>query len=370
MTQSKGKRNRVGAAARKRSGTARRTGRKPSAPLPAQTPKAPVETAARASESVGPRLVKVDEEHDGQRIDNLLLRELRGVPRSRIYSMLRRGEVRVDGRRVKPGHRLEGGAEVRLPPVHQRAAASPQAPSAGLASALEAAILHEDDTLLVVNKPSGLAVHGGSGVSTALVESLRVLRPQARFLELAHRIDRDTSGCVLLAKRRSVLRHLHEALRARTASKRYLALVEGDWPAHLERLEAPLERVLAANGERFVRVSAAGKPALSRVRVVERLAGATLLEVAPETGRTHQIRVHLAHAGHAILGDAKYATPEARQAARGRGVTRLCLHAAFIAVPDWREGHEGAMRAFEAPLPDDLERVLDGIRADRESRSR
>jgi 23S rRNA pseudouridine955/2504/2580 synthase len=306
----------------------------------------------------GPRLVRVDPERDGQRIDNLLLRELKGVPRSRIYSMLRRGEVRVDGRRVKAGHRLVAGTEVRLPPTRTRPEAAEVRPSADFARALEAAILFEDEDLLVVNKPAGLAVHGGSGISAALVESLRVLRPDVRFLELAHRIDRDTSGCVLLAKKRSVLRHLHDALRDRHARKRYLALVEGSWPAKLDRLEAPLERVLAASGERFVRVSAARKPALSRVRVRQRLAAATLLEVSPETGRTHQIRVHLAHAGHAILGDPKYASPDSRDAARAMGVKRLCLHAAAIAVPDWRPGEEG-MRSFEAPLPADLAGLIE-----------
>lgn len=300
----------------------------------------------------------VDAEHDGQRIDNLLLRELRGVPRSRIYSMLRRGEVRVDGRRIKPTFRLVAGSQVRLPPVRTRAATALAAPSASLGAHLESAIIHEDDELLVVDKPSGLAVHGGSGISTALVEALRSLRPQLRFLELAHRIDRDTSGCVLLAKKRSVLRRLHEALRERTARKRYLAVVDGIWPSQLALLEAPLERVTAANGERFVRVSPAGKPARTRVRVLRSLDAATLLEVSPETGRTHQIRVHLAHAGHAILGDAKYATAAAREAARARGVSRLCLHAAAISVPDWRDDHAGALRSFEAPLPAEIERLL------------
>lgn len=306
----------------------------------------------------GVRYVQIGEDDAGQRVDNLLLRELRGVPRGRIYSMLRRGEVRISGRRIKPGYRLAVGDEVRLPPVH--ALPAPQAPSVGaaLAETLESSILHEDDSLLVVDKPSGLAVHGGSGVRVALVESLRVLRPDIRSLELAHRIDRDTSGCVLLAKRRSVLRRLHDALRERKAKKRYLAISEGAWPRHLRHLDAPLERVLAKNGERFVRVSASGKPSATRVRVLSRLKGATLLEVFPETGRTHQIRVHLAHAGHPILGDEKYASRAQRQAAAERGVTRLCLHAAGISVPDWREGHAGEMRSFEAPTPPAFDLIL------------
>lgn len=311
-------------------------------------------TQSKGKTSTGVRKVRIGPEDAGQRIDNLLLRELRGVPRGRIYSMLRKGEVRVSGRRIKPHHRLEVGDEVRLPPV--RTDDRPPTPSvpAELRRRLEAAILHEDEHLLVVDKPSGLAVHGGSGVKVALVESLRVMRPELGALELAHRIDRDTSGCVLLAKRRSVLRRLHTALRERRAEKTYLALADGAWPRGLKHLDAPLERVLAANGERFVRVSARGKPSSTRVRVLRRLAGATLLEVHPETGRTHQIRVHLAHAGHPILGDEKYAPPERREAARARGVGRLCLHAASIAVPDWREGREGEMRRFEAPLPEDF----------------
>jgi 23S rRNA pseudouridine955/2504/2580 synthase len=305
----------------------------------------------------------VDPERDGQRIDNLLLRELKGVPRSRIYSMLRRGEVRVDGRRVRPGARLEAGQSVRLPPVRTGETADSPAPSAALAQTLFDSILFEDDDLLVVAKPSGLAVHGGSGVRLGLVEALRQLRPELRFLELVHRIDRDTSGCVLLAKRRRALTALHDALRERRACKRYLALVHGRWPGKLRRLEAPLERVLAANGERFVRVSVQGKPALSHVQVLRRFETATLLEVRPETGRTHQIRVHLAHAGHPILGDPKYALGEAREASATLAVPRLCLHAAGIEVPDWREDGAGSVLSFEAPLPDDLRMLLDRLQS-------
>lgn len=316
-------------------------------------------TQSKGKTASGVRHVRIGPEDAGQRIDNLLLRELRGVPRGRIYSMLRKGEVRLSGRRIRPNHRVEEGDELRLPPVRTTERPAAPALSGALRARLAAAVLHEDEGLLVVDKPSGLAVHGGSGVKVALVEALRVMRSDIATLELAHRIDRDTSGCVLLAKRRSVLRRLHTALRERTAEKRYLALVEGAWPRGLKHLEAPLERVLAASGERFVRVSARGKPASTRVRVLRRLVGATLLEVRPETGRTHQIRVHLAHAGHPILGDEKYATPEQRAAARDRGADRLCLHAAAIAVPDWREGHEGRMRAFEAPMPEDMAAIVE-----------
>ena len=309
----------------------------------------------------GPRELVVDGHREGQRIDNLLLRELRGVPRSRIYSMLRRGEVRVDGRRVRATHRVRSGERLRLPPVRSTPAAGEAPPSAELAALLARAVLHEDDDLLVVDKPPGLAVHGGSGVRTGLVEALRALPPARPFLELAHRIDRDTSGCVLLAKRRRALTALHDALRDRRAEKVYLALVDGRWPARLRRLEAPLERVLAASGERFVRVSAAGKPALSHVRVLRRFAEATLLEVRPETGRTHQIRVHLAHAGHPILGDPKYVLGEVRARSEALAVPRLCLHAAAIAVPDPADPEGGPLRRFEAPLPEDLQGLVDRL---------
>ena len=322
-------------------------------------PAAPPQAGAVGpSAEQGARELLVDARRDGQRIDNLLLRALRGVPRSRVYSMLRRGEVRVDGRRVRATHRVRTGERLRLPPVRSAPPAGEAPPSPELAARLRAAVLHEDDDLLVMNKPAGLAVHGGSGVRTGLVEALRSLPPPRPFLELVHRIDRDTSGCVLLAKRRRTLLALHDALRDRRAEKVYLALVDGRWPARLRRLEAPLERVLAANGERFVRVSAAGKPALSHVRVLRRFAGATLLEVRPETGRTHQIRVHLAHAGHPILGDPKYALGEVRARSEALGVARLCLHAAAITVPD---PAADALRRFEAPLPEDLRALVDRL---------
>ncbi len=305
----------------------------------------------------GVRVVRIDAEGAGQRVDNLLLRELKGVPRSRVYSMLRKGEVRVNGGRIRASHRLDAGDEVRLPPWRgSDAGAAMAAPSSSLSGRLIAGILYDDRDLLVMDKPSGLAVHGGSGIHLGLVEALRQLRPEFAKLELVHRIDRDTSGVVLLAKRRSVLRVLHTVLRERLANKRYLALVEGEWPGHLQQLDAPLERYLGGNGERFVRVSGSGKPSLTRVRVMRRLVGATLIEASPETGRTHQIRVHLAAAGHPILGDPKYADAPALSRHAAMGVARLCLHAASIEVPDW--SGQGEVRSFEAPLPEDMASVI------------
>jgi len=305
----------------------------------------------------GVRLIRIDAEGAGQRVDNLLLRELKGVPRSRVYSMLRKGEVRVNRGRIRASHRLVAGDEVRLPPWRGAdATAAPAAPSASLSGRLNAGILFEDRDLLVMDKPAGLAVHGGSGIHLGLVEALRQLRPDFAKLELVHRIDRDTSGVVLLAKRRSVLRALHTVLRERLAQKRYLALVDGEWPGQLRQLDAPLQRYLAANGERFVRVSVEGKPSMTRVRVLRRFPGVTLVEAAPETGRTHQIRVHLAAAGHPILGDPKYADAAALGRHAAIGVARLCLHAASIEVPNWTR--EGGSRSFEAALPEDMAALI------------
>lgn len=310
----------------------------------------------------GVRRLRIDAEGAGQRVDNLLLRELKGVPRSRVYSMLRKGEVRVNGGRIRAAHRLAVGDEVRLPPWRGPDAGAAQAPpSASLSDRLISGILYDDQDLLVMDKPAGLAVHGGSGIHVGLVEALRQLRPDFAKLELVHRIDRDTSGIVLLAKRRSVLRALHAVLRERLAQKRYLALVEAEWPGQLRQLDAPLQRYLATNGERFVRVSAEGKPSTTRVRVLQRLAGATLVEAAPESGRTHQIRVHLASAGHPILGDPKYADGAALARHAAMGVTRLCLHAAAMEVPDWTG--RGGVRSFESPLPEDMASLLASLGA-------
>ena len=280
----------------------------------------------------GVRLIAIDAASHGQRVDNFLLRELKGVPKSRVYNLLRRGEVRVNKGRVKAEYRLQSGDLVRIPPVRV-AAAEPlaAAPSPALAARLEAAVLYEDDGLLVVNKPAGLAVHGGSGVSFGLIEALRQLRPQARFLELVHRLDRDTSGCILIAKKRSALVALHAALREGSADagidKRYLALVAGQWPRQRRQVEAPLEKNTLRSGERVVRVSAEGKPALTEFELLERFEGATLVQARPITGRTHQIRVHARYAGHPLAGDEKYGDRAADARFRELGLKRLFLHA-------------------------------------------
>ncbi len=276
------------------------------------------------------RLVEIDE-HAGQRIDNYLLRELAGVPRSRVYRMLRKGEVRINGQRVGPDHRLVKGDKVRVPPWHG-AARDPGQAAPGLIAHLTACILYEDAGIIVLNKPAGIAVHGGSGVNLGVVEALRQRSGDER-LELAHRIDRDTSGILVLARRRSALIELHAAFRDGQVRKTYDAIVHGRWARNKRSVQAPLERVLAGGGERRVRVSnAAGKAARTDFELKQATTDFSWIRAFPHTGRTHQIRVHCKAAGHPIVGDDKYAGDERVSAVRALGVRRLCLHAAALAV--------------------------------------
>lgn len=288
-----------------------------------------------------PRTVQVGTEH-GQRLDNFLLARFKGLPRSRVYRMVRRGEVRVNGARAQPRQRVERGDVVRLPPYRspdREVDARPGGPPTRLLSALRERILYENDDLLVLDKPSGLAVHGGSGVAFGVVETLRRARPELAY-ELAHRLDRDTSGCLLLAKRRAALLRLHAQFRAGRVYKRYDLIVAGRWPPDRRRVAEPLERFRLAGGERRVRVGAEGEPARTDFRVTRQADHATWLEARPRTGRTHQIRVHAAFVGHPVLGDDKYGRRSAPDA------PRLMLHASRI---ECEIG--GARRSFEAPVP-------------------
>ncbi|HEX7036995.1 MAG TPA: RluA family pseudouridine synthase [Pseudomonadales bacterium] len=304
----------------------------------------------RGSASGSARRVIVQAE-DGQRIDNFLLRELKGLPRSRIYRLLRKGEVRVNGRRVKPTHRLAAGDEVRIPPVRglgpERSAADAVI-GAGVLDAVARAVIHEDERLLVLNKPAGLPVHGGSGLAYGAIEALRRLRPGLE-LGLAHRLDRDTSGCLLVAKSRPMLLELHRALREQTVGKRYRLIVFGTWRRRTRTVRLPLARYLTPSGERRVRVTADGKPSRTDFAVLEVGSGATLLEARLHTGRTHQIRVHASATGHPVVGDQKYSTPEQQRAAEALGIHRLCLHAEELVLE-----LDGRRRRFEAPLPADF----------------
>jgi 23S rRNA pseudouridine955/2504/2580 synthase len=301
----------------------------------------------------------VGPEQAGQRIDNFLLGRLKGVPKSRIYRILRRGEVRVNRGRVAPGYRVREGDAIRIPPLRTATTdAPPQAPGAWLEQ-LAGRILFEDADLLVFDKPSGLAAHGGSGVSLGAIEALRQLRPAAPLLELVHRLDRDTSGCMLVAKRKRVLRELHALLRERRVDKRYLLLVCGHWEGGARKVEHSLLRNVLRGGERIVSVNAEGQEAVTQFTPRERFAVMTLLEGRPMTGRTHQLRVHAATLGHPIAGDAKYGDDACNRELRRHGLNRLFLHAHEIR---FRLDGESADRCYRAPLEPALEALLDELR--------
>lgn len=265
--------------------------------------------------------IAISADEAGQRIDNFLRTQLKGVPKSMIYRILRKGEVRVNKKRIKPEYKLEAGDEVRIPPVRVAEREEENvSPKLTKVAALEGAIVYEDDHILVMNKPSGTAVHGGSGLSFGVIEGLRALRPEARFLELVHRLDRDTSGILLVAKKRSALRSLHEQLREKGMQKDYLALVRGQWPSHVKAVRAPLMKNILQSGERIVKVNSEGKPSETLFKVEERYAIATLVKASPVTGRTHQIRVHTLHAGHPIAFDDRYGEAEFDMQLSGTGL--------------------------------------------------
>ncbi|HDL1135639.1 TPA: 23S rRNA pseudouridine(955/2504/2580) synthase RluC [Mannheimia haemolytica] len=311
--------------------------------------------------SAGVQFFTISEDEAGQRLDNFLLAKLKGVPKSLIYRIVRKGEARVNKGRNKPEYKLQPDDLVRVPPV--RVAEKNEAPIStklNKVAELESQILYEDESMLVINKPSGIAVHGGSGLSFGVIEALRALRPQARFLELVHRIDRDTSGILLVAKKRSALRSLHEQLREKVVQKDYLALVRGQWQAHTKVIKAPLLKNELASGERIVRVSEEGKPSETRFSIEERYANATLVKASPITGRTHQIRVHTQYAGHPIALDDKYGDAEFDSKMKEVGLQRLFLHAHAIRFEHPKTGEE---MVITAPLDKTLKGVLAKLRA-------
>ena len=294
------------------------------------------------------RLLAVDEESAGQRLDNYLMRLLKGVPKTHIYRVIRSGEVRVNKGRAGADTRVAAGDIVRVPPM--RVATRPEVAAV---PAREFPVLLEDDHLLAINKPAGVAVHGGSGVSFGVIEQLRQARPAAKFLELVHRLDKDTSGVLLLAKKRSALTILQDQFRSRETAKIYAAVVFGEWPDKLKVIDQPLHKTLDAVGERHVRVVSPahedGRRSITLVKVARRLADATLLQVTIKTGRTHQIRVHLAHSGHPIVGDPKYGDFALNKAfARERHFARMFLHARQLAFDHPASGERITLRA---PLP-------------------
>ena len=296
-------------------------------------------------------VLEVGEEAEAQRIDNFLLRRLKGVPKSHVYRVLRSGEVRVNSGRVKPDYRLRLGDRVRVPPVRVSDRSAKPAPKPQ-----EFPIVFEDAALLVIDKPAGVAVHGGSGVSFGVIESLRAARPEAKMLELAHRLDRDTSGLLIVAKKRSALVELHRMLRDGEVEKVYSAVVKGVPAKKQFDIRESLHKHVTASGERRVSVKEDGLPAVTKVKLLGNSAGLSLLELRLMTGRTHQIRVHLAHAGHQVLGDDKYGDFELNRALARQGVKRLMLHAhklSFMHPIDRR-----TIR-LESPLPDAMQRFCD-----------
>ena len=313
-----------------------------------------------ASTKPGVTFVEATEADVGQRIDNFLHKHLKGVPKSKVYRILRKGEVRVNKGRVKPEYKLCDGDLIRVPPVRVSEKAAPAMVSSSLEELLKGSILYQDEALLVVNKPSGLAVHGGSGINLGLIEALRKIYPGQRFLELVHRLDRETSGCIMIAKKRSMLRYLHEQLRSSgKVTKRYLALVTGRWPNRRKLVSAPLLKNTLQSGERMVRVSEEGKKSMTEFAVLERYPLATLVEAKPVTGRTHQIRVHAQYVGHPLYGDDKYTPVDDNRRAKDWGLRRLFLHAASLdlLLPD------GTPLRVEAGLDSELNGVLSHLQS-------
>jgi 23S rRNA pseudouridine955/2504/2580 synthase len=301
---------------------------------------------------------EVEADAAGQRLDNYLMSRLKGVPRTRIYRLLRKGEVRVNKGRSTPSYRVQAGDRLRIPPIRRTVADPASPPPAAVRRRLADRILFEDERLLVVDKPSGMAVHGGSGLSFGVIEALRAVRPGDRYLELVHRLDRETSGCLLVARRRSYLRSLHSLLRQGRVEKRYLALVRGQWHLGTRTLKDRVRTQSRKGGERHVTVAEEGKEAISRFSPVEIFSNASLVEVQLMTGRTHQIRVQAAAAGHPLAGDDRYGDPAFNRQMKRAGLVRMFLHASSLSFED---PVNGELRSFSAPLPDELRGVLDAL---------
>ncbi|WP_111266464.1 RluA family pseudouridine synthase [Marilutibacter maris] len=322
------------------------------------------DTATPEPSRGGARLVRVPDDRDGQRLDNFLSGQLKGVPKSLIYKIVRSGQVRVNGGRAKAERKLAGGDEVRIPPVRVAEPGQATTPAKGLLEAMEASIVFEDARLLAISKPSGIASHGGSGISHGAIETLRALRP-GQSLELVHRLDRDTSGLLVVAKKRSALTELQALMRedasvkGRGIHKRYLTLLVGRMPDGVMSVDAPLHVGLRQGGERHVQVNPQGKPSLSHFSVIERRGGQSYCEVRIETGRTHQIRVHAQHIGHPVAGDPKYGDEAANRRLREQaGLKRMFLHASTLefSLDDGRTPY-----LLNAPLPPELAAVLDRL---------
>jgi 23S rRNA pseudouridine955/2504/2580 synthase len=302
--------------------------------------------------------VTIDEKGESQRIDNFLFKHLKGVPKSHIYRILRSGEVRVNSRRVDATCRLAMGDVLRIPPVRLSRPDDQGEPRGAVASQLSKHILYQDDALLVINKPAGVAVHGGSGISRGVIEQMRLEHPEFKFLELVHRLDRETSGVLLLAKKRSALVELHRAMREGETEKRYLTLVKGQWRNTKQSVQLPLLKYVTGSGERRVSVSDEGQAAHTVFTLKKTWSEFSLLEAELKTGRTHQIRVHLAHLGFPIAGDDKYGDFPLNKALQKRGLKRMFLHACKMAL---KHPLTDEKLVLEAPLPEDLKMFLQNL---------
>ncbi|OGO93574.1 MAG: 23S rRNA pseudouridine(955/2504/2580) synthase [Coxiella sp. RIFCSPHIGHO2_12_FULL_42_15] len=307
----------------------------------------------------------ITEANENQRMDNFLVTQCKGVPKARIYRALRKGEVRVNRKRVKPEYRLRCADVVRIPPLRMTEKKAPSLPPQRMLQQIESSILQETKQFMVVDKPAGMPVHGGTGIKAGLIEAIRVLRPQCKFLELAHRLDRETSGCLLLVKKRSILAQIHECWRAQRVKKHYVALLQGRWlSGSIRGVRAPLRKNHLANGERIVVVDEEeGRPSETIFRPLRQFDQAVLVEATIITGRTHQIRVHAAHIGHPLAGDDKYGDREFNHAMKQKGLKRLFLHASSIYCPlaDIPEESIGLC----VLLPDELQRCLQQLKSKR-----
>ena len=299
--------------------------------------------------------VEITEDNSDQRLDNFLITCLKGVPKSHIYRIVRKGEVRVNKGRVDVKYRLVAGDIVRIPPVRVAERSEELYVPQGLQAALQQGILFEDEGFMIVNKPAGFAVHGGSGVSSGIIEGLRLIRPEAHFLELLHRLDKDTSGCLLIAKKRSALRKLQALFRESQIQKTYQALLSGQWARKKLIVTAPLLKNISKGGERMVVISQSGKAAETLFTRLQLFGNATLVEASPKTGRTHQIRVHAASLGHPIIGDERYGEDEVNKAFKTKGYKRMFLHAKTL---QFQHPVTGVVMTISAPLPLQLENLL------------
>lgn len=300
----------------------------------------------------------VTNDSSGQRLDNFLMSRLKGLPKSRLYRIIRKGELRINKKRVKPDYRLQEGDVIRIPPVRLTPRIEKKSLNIKLAALLEKSIIFEDNQFLVLNKPSGIAVHGGSGIHLGIIEAIRLLRPQLKFLELVHRLDRETSGCLLIAKKSSILKEFHELLRSGQMKKTYIALVAGHWPKSLRKIDAPLYKNQLQSGERIVLVQAEGKKSLTEFSVQQYFAESTLISAKPITGRTHQIRVHTQFAKHPIIGDEKYGEKELNKKMRQLGCKRLFLHASQL---EFTLNPTAKTITLTANLPEDLNQILKNL---------